>query len=185
MRKNIPLQFRTLVENPQRIVLPEHVSQLFSEGVGDNGPDYQKEAGARVIKKGLPFAGLVTTPDRPIYDVGDKFTPLVHLLQGKGKEAFRDLENIPGGPQVGLLKALTELGTGKDTFTGGNVKPGAASALQRLAVSQVPSLGRLPRVELPGKMSPARALTGKSPKPTASEVTRLLTGIRTGRNATP
>ncbi len=175
MRKNIPLQFRTLIENPTRVTAPEKLSAATSEGLDKDAPDYQKDAGSRKSK--LPFiGGAITTPDRPLYAAAEVFSPLVKAGRGEGKAAARDLANVVGGPQVGLGKALAEIGTGKDQFTGGNVRPGAASAAQRLGTAILPSLGRLPRAGLLGTQAPAAKLSGKTEKSVLEDLARILAG---------
>lgn len=178
MRKNLPRQLETLLENPTRIALPEKLSQAATEPLPEGAPDYQQEAGARALPGFLPLlGGQITTPDRPFQAALETISPLTLAARGKGSEAARAAFNVPGGPQLGLLKSLGEIGTGTDMFTGNGIKPGALASAQRLVGGQVPSLARLPRVGVKG-VSPAGALTGKAAKPTLTELIKLLSGIR-------
>lgn len=180
MRKNLPHQLETLIENPIRVALPEKISQAQA-GAAEGLADYQEEAGSRGVNPLIPFfGGAISTPDRPFQAAFDTISPLTLAATGQGKEAARALFNVPGGPQVGAVKALGEVGTGKDFFTGGNVPPGLLEAIRRGATSQLPSLARLPRVEV-GGVSPTRAVTGKKAKPLPDELLKLLSGIRVDR----
>ncbi len=181
MRKNLPHQLETLLKNPTRIVLPENLSEATASGLGEDAPDYQKDQGARTINALLPlFGGAVSTPDRPFHAAADVLSPLTLAAQGRGMEAARAAANVPGGPQLAALNSLAEVGTGKSLFTGAGVEPGLRAGIQNIVTGQVPSLGRLPRVEAKG-VSPTRVLTGKKAKPTVDELLKLLTGLRVDR----
>lgn len=178
MRKNLPRQLETLIENPTRIVVPEKISQAGTTGLDPDAPDYQQEAGSRVLPGLLPlFGGQISTPDRPFQAAVDTISPLSLALRGRGTEAARAAVNVPGGPQIGLFNSLAEAAVGKDMFTGGNVKPGLETFIQRLLTSQVPSLARVPRRA--GPIEPT-AVLGKSGdnRPTANELLKFLTGLR-------
>lgn len=184
MRKNLPLQFQTVVQNPARVLVPEKISHAVTQPLPENAPDYMKEQGSRVIPQGVPLiGGRVTTPDRPFEAALSQLNPLVQLAQGHGKTAARELANIPGGGQMSLGRNLAEVGTGTDLFTGGKVTPGAAATAQRLVGGQLPSLSRLP-----GRLGPVtnEKITGKSAKSkmTVTELLKLLTGLRAEKAVT-
>lgn len=177
MRKNLPLQLESIATNPIRTVMPEKLGSAMMESLDDEAPDYQKEAGSHVIPKAFPLiGGLVVTPDRPVHAAYETLTPLTMLARGRGREAAGSAANTFSGPQLEGLRALSEIATGKDMFTRGNVQPGAREGLTRLVGSQLPSLSRLPRV------AGVRSVTNRQAKPTEAEVLRILAGIRSTRN---
>ncbi len=176
MRKNIQAQAHTLANSPYRIALPENISEAVTEDLPEDAPDYLKQAGSRQIPAFLPLLGKgFTTPDRPIQAAAQPFAPLISLAQGKGKEAARGVANIPGGAQLDLLMALSELGTGKDTFTGANVDPGVREFITRLLTSQVPSLNRLPRT------GGLEEVPNRDERPLPTEILKLLSGLNVTR----
>jgi hypothetical protein len=178
MRKNLPHQLQTLAENPMRITIPEKISQAVSTPLPEGAPGYQQDQGSRGVNPLIPFfGGMISTPDRPIYAAGETLSPLIHAIKGEGKEAAGAIANLPSGPAPGLLKALQEIHSGTDLFSGARVKPGAVSSAQRLVASQLPSIARLP-----GRVGPVTTedLTGKSKKDkkTIAEILKFLSGIR-------
>lgn len=177
MRKNLPLQLEAIATNPIRTVTPEKLGGAVMDPLGKDDPDYQKEAGSHVIPKAFPLiGGLVVTPDRPVHAAYETLTPLSLLARGRGREAAGSAANTFSGPQLEGLRALSEIATGKDMFTRGNVQPGAREGITRLVGSQVPSLSRLPRV------AGLRSIQNRQAKPTEAEVLRILAGIRATRN---
>lgn len=177
MRKNLPLQLENIARNPIRTTGPERLSSAFMGNLDEEAPDYQKESGSHVFPKAFPLiGGMVVTPDRPIHAAYETLAPLSLLARGRGREAAGTAANTFSGPQLEGLRALSEIATGKDMFTRGNVAPGAREGLTRLVSSQVPSLSRLPRA------AGVRSVTNRQAKPTEAEVLRILAGIRATRN---
>lgn len=183
----VPAQFRAIVENPARVIVPEKISRATTDPLPENAPEYQRRGGARISKFG-PFAGLITTPERPLQAALRTLEPSAQLLAATlpGKQgilepehgvpqAFRSALSQFGGAPGAQIKFAAEEAGNVDLFTGFRLAD--EETRQRLLAELFPPLGRTPRIvakELPESVVEKRR---KKDQPTLAEFAQLL-GIR-------
>lgn len=155
-RKNVPAAFSRAIENPARVAVPEKLSNLATDPLDEDSPEYLKRKGARILKGGVPLlGGMVSTPERPIQAAVASLEPFAQLAaaaipgkQGgiepeKGfAQAARSLLSLTGGIPGAPAKALAQEAGGVNLFTGYKLAEG--ETLKRLLAEAMPALRRMP-----------------------------------------
>lgn len=172
-RKNTPLQLAEMVQHPGLALGQGKVEAAITRDPTDDEaiPEYALQAGERPLQDfAKPFFGgkgadpMTFRWDTPLNAAKDALTPYVEILSlvpgapGHGKvdaqNAFRDLINVPGGGPIGAAKAMIEIATGKDLFTGGDVKldDGAIMHIYRALFPSDEKVGRAEKDSLAKKL---------------------------------
>lgn len=157
MRKNTPLQFAEMMHHPGKFSGIEHLRQEFLTGDMKEGqgpfPSYTVAQGDVLI--GNFMIGLDTPVSAALQAVEPAIKVLANfpgvkkkVLQPLGleslapaggfKEAALGLIGVPQGGPVELGKYIVEQGTGKNLFTGADIKKGGNSTVLRLAEALLP-----------------------------------------------
>ncbi len=141
MRKNVPLQISELGKHPGYALNQQRAEAALTRDPNANEaiPNYALQRGERPLtdfgKKILggkgadPMTFRWDTPLNAAKDVIQPYVQLAALIPGvpgtppvNAQEAYRDFLSLPGGGPIGMAKAWIEIATGKDLFTGGDVK---------------------------------------------------------------
>jgi hypothetical protein len=154
MRKNTPLQLKSLVGNPGKASNLAHFRDNMQAGApeidGKPVPQYALQGGAIPLFGGdTPIVGSMATPFQAAFQ---QIQPLLELASqapgapkglksegGSGKAIRELLGNVGGGP-LDLVKFGVEQATGKSLLTGSDLPQGTGG--KRLAKSLVPLVGK-------------------------------------------
>lgn len=204
MRKNLGAQLWTLTHNPGKLTAQAHLyGALAGSGVSPDGPLPQYA----VDQGGVPLGGtlgkllggggnpVMGSLDLPMFAGIETAEPLIRApklaasfipgLSGLRKpgdieEVGREALNVPSGPILDTVRALTEATTHKSLLTGNNIQPGQEDT--KLEEALIPLLG-VTRRSL-AKMGLAHSSAGKAigtnqSKPERAQIANLLLGINT------
>jgi hypothetical protein len=139
MRKNTPLWIGAFFTDPVKYSRLEQWRKTMYDIAGrpDMGvvPSYLEAGGA--FPSPISLGGLPTLagPDLPPGAASDVLTPLLSLpginklgivekRPGAGQQSLQQLINMVGGGAPGFIKSLTEIGLGRQAFTGRPFYPG-------------------------------------------------------------
>lgn len=200
MRKNIPNQYKSAINDPRFLTTPEHVmGDELTVGAPEDAPDYMKRGNARMpaaqgLMGALGLGGLVSSSDRPLAAAADVVDPIASLITagakgagltqaGSGEPAgwapfFRSVDEAVGGPIPGLLRYLQEEGAGKSDFTGGTLPDATDNRVRRALDALVPGLGRSLRVSGTANSAVGGPEDKRGKDASMSELLRFLTGLR-------
>lgn len=135
MRKNIPLQFSTLIHEPGKVAVQMHAikaGQLgplaggqFAPGTGGIPSGTQQGLGAGDIPIGNSLIGA----DLPLLSAADTVAPWLKAAKSVSSGEAPDIKELAGsligqtsGVRAALSKGAVEAATGKSLFTGGDLK---------------------------------------------------------------
>lgn len=154
MRKNTPLQLKSLVGNPGKASNLAHFRDNMQAGApeidGKPIPQYALQGGAIPLLGGdTPIVGSMATPFQAAFQ---QIQPLLELASqapgapkslksegGSGKALREIIGNVGGGP-LDFVKFGVEQATGKSLLTGSDLPQGSGG--KRLAKSLVPLYGK-------------------------------------------
>lgn len=135
-RKNLPLQLEHMVKQPGKYTSLEHFLDAArgqaAEHPEQNIPEWMRQAGATVLPFKVGNDPVAYVPDLPVFQALDTLQPLTDLPDvlsrkpGADREFARDLFNAAGiGGPIGVPKALAEIASGRQIFSGHEFQPGA------------------------------------------------------------
>lgn len=157
MRKNTPLQFAEMMHHPGKFAGIEHLRQEFL--TGDKKEGQSPFPGYAVAQGDVPIGNFMIGLDTPTSAALQAIDPAIKILAnfpgvkekvlrplgleslapaGGFKEGAMGLLGVPQGGPVELGKYIIEQGTGKNLFTGGDIKKGGNSTVLRLAEALLP-----------------------------------------------
>jgi len=186
-RKNTPLQFQSLIDNPTAYTRANLAKNaLMGNGDGEGSPGFMDEIGTPLGKSqssflsgtGNPVVGNIETP----FDAATKTADPLLFLAGRrsAQEAAQGLFGNLSGGVIEVPKALGDFASGSSAFSGSELKDPEgnykASPWLRLTDSVVPAGGKLMR--LTGNKSAGNAENARI------RIIKALTGIQ-AKEVTP
>lgn len=186
-RKNTPLQFQSLIDNPTAYTRANLAKNaLMGNGDGEGSPGFMDEIGTPLGKSqssflsgtGNPVVGNIETP----FDAATKTADPLLFLAGRrsAQEAAQGLFGNLSGGVIEVPKALGDFASGSSAFSGSELKDPEgnykASPWLRLTDSVIPAGGKLMR--LTGNKSAGNAENARI------RIIKALTGIQ-AKEVTP
>ena len=134
-RKNLPLQLEHFVKQPGKYAALEHFMDAARNESAEHHeefvPEYIRKAGGTVLPFEVGDEPVAYIPDLPPFAASEALAPLESLPgmlkgePGQDKRFARDLFNTLGiGGPAGVAKALGEVATGRQIFSGREFQPG-------------------------------------------------------------
>ena len=197
-RKNTPLQIAAIAQHPGLASAQGKAEGAITRDPTEDEaiPQYALQAGERPLIDSVKsfFGGNGADPmtfrwDTPLNAAKDALLPYVEIASlipgapGHGKvdaqNAFRDLINVPGGGPIGAAKAMIEIATGKDLFTGGDVKLDDG-AIMHIYKALFPTNEKVGRAEQDSLAKKLLGLRGRQidDKQQLNEITRRIEVLR-------
>lgn len=204
MRKNLGAQLWTLTHNPGKLTGQAHLyGALAGSGVNTDGPLPQYA----VDQGGVPLGGtlgkllggggnpVMGSLDLPMFAGIETAAPLIRApklaasfipgLSGLRKpgdieEVGREALNVPSGPILDTVRALTEATTHKSLLSGNTIRPGQEDT--KLEEALIPLLGVTRRSLAKAGLAHTglgRAIGTNQDKPERAQLASLLLGINT------
>lgn len=164
MRKNLPLQIRTLINEPYKVIAPERAQQELGEGNDPTAPAYYQQMGAQKLGTfgGANILGDVQTP---FQGAESSLGPVGQFATGNYKQGAQGALGNVGGIVQNTIGLGSQLATGVSAFSGADT---SKDSLAKQAAET-----ELPRYTTGESLY--RGLTG-TPAQRLAKLSALLTG---------
>jgi hypothetical protein len=134
-RKNIPLQIKTILNTPYKVIAPERLQSQISQGNDPTAPEYYQEQGLNKVGNvgGQSILGRV---DTPLHGAEGVLSPLKYAALGDRQEAAQQFGANIGGVVQNTIGLQQQLATGKSAYSGQDVSK--KSTLRQTAEEELP-----------------------------------------------